>query len=101
MGWKENPNLRKNIKSKLEKGLKLAGKIVEENIEDNAPVDTGKLFKSIEAKPVKDMTVEVVANVEYAQAIEFGTRYTYANPFMRRGLKKSKKEIVKEFKDII
>lgn len=53
------------------------------------PVDTGRLRSSIQATPGRDGRgpyVEVGTNVEYAPFVEYGTRYTPMQPFMRPAL---------------
>ena len=47
-----------------------------------APVDTGRLRNSIRAE-ADGLTARVVADCEYAAAVEFGTRRTAPQPFMR------------------
>ena len=47
-----------------------------------APVDTGRLKNSIRAE-ADGLTARVVADCEYAAAVEFGTSRTPPKPFMR------------------
>jgi HK97 gp10 family phage protein len=47
-----------------------------------APIDTGHLRNSIQARPVGSATWEVVAQAHYAVYVEMGTRYMRARPFL-------------------
>jgi HK97 gp10 family phage protein len=67
-------------------------------ITDNGNIDTGNLRSSI-VQSVKDfnLSATVSTNVEYGQFIEFGTRYSPAQPFIRPGLNDNKDKIRKIF----
>jgi HK97 gp10 family phage protein len=47
-----------------------------------APVDTGFLRSSIIVDQVEPFYNEVIAGADYAHFVEFGTRFTPAQPFM-------------------
>lgn len=47
------------------------------------PVDTGRLRQSIGVKRIGEGRYRVGTNVTYAPYVEFGTRRTRAQPFMR------------------
>lgn len=50
------------------------------------PVDTGRLRQSIGLKKIGDGHYRVGTNVVYAPFVEFGTRRTRAQPFLRPAL---------------
>lgn len=53
-----------------------------------APVDTGRLRQSIGVRRIGDGHYRVGTNVSYAPFVEFGTRHTRAQPFLRPALEK-------------
>lgn len=57
---------------------------------EKAPVDTGRLAASIAAHPAPGPSggagVDILADVEYAQFVEFGTSLMAAQPFLRPAL---------------
>lgn len=78
------------------KALKEAGDVVKEAIQNETPVDTGTLKKSITVSRVKTKDgmkqVEVGPDDEgwYGKFVEFGTVKIRSNPFMGRGYETSK-----------
>ena len=101
--FKKNPQLESILKAKFKKALIDAGEVLEDKTEDNAPVSSGELKKSIELDKtdIGEFEITVKTDKDYAKAVEYGTRHTIANPFMRSALKQSKNKILKQFKDII
>jgi len=61
-----------------------------DNIKSEAPVRTGNLRDSVEARKSESM---VIALAPYASFVEFGTWKMEANPFFQRGVWKSIPEI--------
>lgn len=55
-----------------------------------APVDTGRLRQSIGVQKIGDGHYRVGTNVRYAPFVEFGTRRTRAQPFLRPALEKAR-----------
>lgn len=55
---------------------------IEASAKDRAPVDTGNLKNSIQAKQVAPLTWEVHVGAEYGAYVEYGTRRTAAQPFL-------------------
>ena len=78
--------------------LKKAGERVKDAIQEETPVRTGELKRSIAVSGVR--TKEGVKHVEvspgkdgwYGVFVEFGTVNQSANPFMSRGYEKSKED---------
>ena len=71
--------------------LREAGRFFREQIEANAPVDSGTLKASVKLVPIKGgMGLALYVDVEYAMFVEFGfTHYLSGkwippNPFIRR-----------------
>ena len=99
MSWKPNPRINSIIEKALEEGLKDSVEVLKDKIETNAPVDTGKLKKNIKVESSDNgLTQTVKVNVPYAQAVEYGTKHSAANPFMRYSVKESKSKMLKQFK---
>lgn len=84
--------------------------VVEEVVEliatkamDLAPVDTGKLRRSIKYT-VKKMTKDIIAGnievaVKYAKHIEYGTSDTKAQPFLEPAIEEGIKRLNKELQE--
>ena len=53
-----------------------------ESAKARAPVDTGRLRSSIRVES-EELTARVIADCEYAAAVELGTSRTAPQPFMR------------------
>lgn len=65
--------LTRKQKKKLQEKLLKTGLKIEKEAKIRCPVDTGRLRASINTKMVDDFTVRIGTNVEYAQAVEYGT----------------------------
>lgn len=87
------------------KALREAGEVVKEAIQNETPVDTGTLKKSIDVSRVKTKDgmkqVEVGPDNEgwYGKFVEFGTVKIRANPFMGRGYESSKNKAMDTIKE--
>lgn len=57
---------------------------------DAPNTDTGRLMSSLNVTRSGSVTAEVVANVEYAEHLEFGTRRMAARPFMTPALEQER-----------
>ena len=87
------------------KALREAGEVVREAIENETPVNTGKLKESITVSRVK--TKEGMKRVEvgpdkdgfYGRFVEFGTVKQKANPFISRGYETSKKSAAEKISE--
>ena len=65
--------------------------LVESDAKRLAPVDTGRLRSSIHADIApKGLTARVAADANYAVFVEFGTRYTRAQPFLGPAYEKNR-----------
>lgn len=69
------------IQNKIKQVLADGGMKIQTEAQSRAPVRTGTLRASIEYKP-NGLQVEVVAGVDYASFVEFGTRFMEPQPFL-------------------
>ncbi len=76
--------------------LRKGGDVMKEAIEQEAPVQSGKLRRSIKRSGVREDVdgryVLVWPSAFYAHMIEFGTHKMRANPFMARGYESARGE---------
>lgn len=91
------------IEAKLEnaqkRGLILGGMLVAQRATQKAPIDTGRLKRSITNSMPKSegksrFRVDIGTNVEYAPYQEFGTRFMEAQAYLRPALNESRKEVI-------
>lgn len=70
--------------------------------QQNAPVDTGALKRSI-ALNVRDigMTAEVEPTVEYAPYVELGTRFMNAQPYLKPAFEEQKEQFKKDMDKLV
>lgn len=86
------------VDNQLEAALAESVLTMEGNCKILTPVDTGRLRASISSRSfllTGDKKGEAVCgtNVEYAQHVEYGTKYQPAQPYMRPGAEMSKYDI--------
>lgn len=101
------------LENSLKRGLILSGMLVAQRASGLAPIDTGRLKRSITNSMPKQVgrlsyRVDVGTNVEYAMAQEFGVGAraedpskskvparlgNYPHPYLRPAINKSRKEI--------
>lgn len=81
----------KNCGSKLQKGA-----------ENNAPVDSGTLKRSITIEIEDDgLTAVIAPHTDYAAYVEYGTRYMAAQPYMRPAYEKAKAEFKSKMEELV
>lgn len=88
----------------VRKTLVLNGSELQKKAQRKAPVDTGHLRRSIGLSSDlsdKGLTVRVKAQADYAGYVEWGTRYMYAQPYMRPAYKEQKRQFKKDMKRIM
>ena len=78
----KHPEVLAKVTAACVKSLTEAGALISTRAKFLCPVDTGNLRKSITSE-VKDLTVEIGTNVHYASHVEFGTRRSKAQPYLR------------------
>lgn len=77
----------------VERGVGLAGALVEGSAKNIVPVDTGHLRDSINStsEPISDGAKATIGtNVEYAAYVELGTSRMQAEPYLHPALQKNK-----------
>lgn len=87
-----NAKLRKNADINVVKTVvKKNGADLQKKAQHYAPVDTGTLKRSI-GLSIKDggMTAVVAPTAEYAEYVEYGTRFMESQPFLRPALGEQK-----------
>lgn len=72
----------KELAAALEAVVGKVALVIEAGGKMRAPIDTGHLRNSIQARPVGPATWEVVAQAHYAVYVEMGTRFMRARPFL-------------------
>jgi HK97 gp10 family phage protein len=77
------PKLPAEVRRRLSLVVRKTAKDVEARAKVRAPVDTGALKGSIQARPVDELTSEVVVGQEYGIYQEFGTVRMPARPYLR------------------
>lgn len=95
--------LRRSAQEAIERAkqeLQMTALEVEREAKINAPVDSGILRASITNEKIEE-GYEVFTNVEYAQFIEYGTKYQAAQPFLGPALDVATKDLAKRIEKII
>ncbi len=87
-------------RTSIEEALIKSALFVERDAKLNSPVDTGRLRASISHVEndfgTNNPSVEIGTNVEYAQAVEYGTSKKAAHPFLFPAFNSNKQKILKE-----
>lgn len=78
----KHPEVLAKVTAACVKSLAEAGKLIETRAKFLCPVDTGNLRRSI-TSDVDGLTAEIGTNVHYAPHVEFGTRRSKAQPYLR------------------
>lgn len=78
--------LRTEDMVKVSRAIERSGMRVEARAKQLAPVDHGGLVKSIKSKMTSTTTAEITANVDYAGAVEFGSKAHVIKPKKKRAL---------------
>lgn len=70
--------------------------------QQNAPVDTGNLKRSIGlAMRDSGLTAEVEPTAEYAPYVEFGTRFMNAQPYLKPAFEEQKEKFKKDMDKLV
>lgn len=89
--------LEAKLENAVKRGLILSGQLVAQRAQQKAPVDTGRLKRSITSIPQQmgrgTFKVLVGTNVIYALFQELGTKFMKAQPYLRPALKESAEDI--------
>lgn len=86
----ENMNIDLLFENAVQKSLTKYGKQVLKQAKDNAPVDTGKLKKSLKREEIDPYTQEIYSDLDYADEVEFGSRNKSGTYFIDRAVQQHK-----------
>lgn len=95
--------LKKNMSMQdVKNAVKLNGAELQSKAQDYAPIDTGNLKKSIGLK-IEDsgLTAKVAPTAEYAEYVEYGTRFMESQPYMRPALGEQKQQFKNDMKKLV
>jgi HK97 gp10 family phage protein len=89
---------RERLVGRLPKALDKAMDVLLARVQANAPVDTGKLKRSIHALSArvegKTIMAEVVVNAPHGHLEEFGTIHQAAHPFFRPAVRSEEPRMI-------
>lgn len=88
------------VQDKIKQVLADGGMKIQTEAQNRAPVRTGTLRASIEYKP-NGLQVEVVAGVDYASFVEFGTRFMEPQPFLTPAFELVAPQIERDIKEVL
>lgn len=74
-------NKTETVEKDVSKLIKNTLHNIEKDAKRSCPVDTGRLRGSITTNIISTYSGEVGTNVEYAEYVEYGTRYQSAQPY--------------------
>lgn len=74
---------------------------IEKDAKQKCPVDTGRLRGSITTNIISAYSGEVGTNVEYAEYVEYGTRYQSAQPYFEPAVEKNEDKFNDALDEII
>lgn len=82
--------------------VKQNGAELQSKAQNNAPVDTGNLKRSI-GLSIEDagMTAKVKPTADYAGYVEYGTRFMEAQPYMKPALDEQKQQFKNDMKKLV
>ena len=98
-----NAKLRKNMDPNVVKMIvRKNGADLQKKAQRYAPVATGELKRSI-GLSIKDggMTAVVAPATDYAEYVEYGTRFMEAQPFIRPAFGEQKQIFIKELEKVM
>lgn len=91
----------KNIENEVSSLVKNTLYGIETDAKRNCPVDTGRLRGSITTNIISTYSGEVGTNVEYAEYVEYGTRYQSAQPYFEPAVEKNEDKFNDALDEII
>lgn len=95
--------LKKNIRmDDVRRVVRHNGAEMQGKAQDNAPVDTGTLKRSI-GLDITDggLTAEVEPTAEYAPYVELGTRFMEAQPYLKPAFDDQKEKFKQDMKKLV
>ena len=76
------PRLRGLVRQRAGQAVRKAASDIEAGAKDRAPVDTGALKNSIQAKSTGELSAEIGPGVDYGIYVELGTHKAAAQPYL-------------------
>lgn len=89
------------IRKVADRWLEEAGIMVEETAARLVPVDSGNLKGSINRQRENEITESVGTNVEYAEYVEYGTRHTREQPYLRPAIDTNRRNLLKRLAELV
>lgn len=95
--------LRQNVQmADVKKVVRHNGAEMQAKAQQNAPVDTGTLKRSIGIEVTDGgMTAEVEPTADYAPYVELGTRFMEAQPYLGPAFNEQKEKFKKDMKKLV
>lgn len=95
--------LRQNVQmADVKKVVRYNGAEMQAKAQQNAPVDTGTLKRSIGIEVTDGgMTAEVEPTADYAPYVELGTRFMEAQPYLGPAFNEQKEKFKKDMKKLV
>ena len=95
--------LKKNVQmDDVKRVVRHNGAEMQTKAQQNAPVDTGTLKRSIGLEITDSgMSAEVEPTAEYAPYIELGTRFVEAQPYLKPAFDEQKEKFKKDMKKLV
>ena len=95
--------LKKNVRmDDVRRVVRHNGAEMQTKAQQNAPVDTGHLKRSIGLNMTDaGMTAEVQPTAEYAPYVELGTRFMEAQPYLKPAFNEQKEKFKKDMKKLV
>jgi HK97 gp10 family phage protein len=108
--FRELQAIDKKLRGKVIRQAQRAGaKVLKGEIQDEAPVDSGRTRRSVKVKAGRRKKDQISTNVEitgghdgpFIGFVEFGTKDQAANPFIRQSVEAKRAEVVDAIRDEI
>ena len=95
--------LKKNVDmADVKRVVRHNGAEMQTKAQQNAPVDTGTLKRSIGLEITDNgMSAEVEPTAEYAPYVELGTRFMEAQPYLKPAFEEQSKEFRKDMQKLV
>lgn len=95
--------LKQNVRmDDVKRVVRHNGAEMQTKAQQNAPVDTGTLKRSIGLEITDGgMTAEVEPAAEYAPYVEYGTRFMEAQPYLKPAFDEQKEKFKKDMKKLV
>lgn len=94
---RDYPGIIKRVEDRF---LEEAGIIVEETAVRLVPVNTGNLRGSINRRREDDAEI-IGTNVEYAEYVEYGTRFSKEQPYMRPAIDQNRRKLMRRLAELM